>query len=204
MRNLPEENKEYSFYAMLDRMQYINRWGLMRNNRTENLKEHSMDVAIVAHALATIHNRIYPETGPLVDTHYVMGIALLHDASEIITGDMPTPIKYFNPEIKQSYDAIEEFAKGRLQRMLPPELQPAFQPLLFPQPAEQELWRIVKAADKICAYLKCVEELKAGNQEFAKAERTIRQELDRLALPEVEYFMQVFAPSFGLALDELN
>jgi len=100
--------------------------------------------------------------------------------------------------------AIEDFAKGRLQAMLPVELQSAFQPLLFPQPAEQELWRIVKAADKICAYLKCVEELKTGNQEFAKAERAIRQELDQLALPEVAYFMKTFAPSFGLALDELN
>ena len=112
--------------------------------------------------------------------------------------------QYFNPEIKQAYVAIEDFAKGRLQRMLPQELQPSFQPLLFPQSAEQDLWRIVKAADKICAYLKCVEELKAGNQEFAKAERTIRQELDQVELSEVGYFMEHFAPSFGLALDELN
>ena len=136
--------------------------------------------------------------------HRVAVLAAYHEAGEVFTGDLPTPIKYFNPEIKQAYVAIEDFAKGRLQRMLPQELQPSFQPLLFPHPAEQELWRIVKAADKICAYLKCVEELKTGNQEFAKAERTIRQELDQFELPEVRYFMEHFAPSFGLALDELN
>ncbi len=189
------------FFAYLSRMRLIRRWGLMRNSYDENIQEHSLQVVLVAHGLATIRNTHF---GGDVDADRVAVLAAYHEAGEVFTGDLPTPIKYFNPEIKQSYDAIEEFAKGRLQRMLPPELQPAFQPLLFPQPAEQELWRIVKAADKICAYLKCVEELKAGNQEFAKAERTIRQELDRLALPEVEYFMQVFAPSFGLALDELN
>lgn len=189
------------FFAYLSRMRLIRRWGLMRNSYDENIQEHSLQVVLVAHGLATIRNTHF---GGDVDADRVAVLAAYHEAGEVFTGDLPTPIKYFNPEIKQSYDAIEEFAKGRLQRMLPPELQPAFQPLLFPQPAEQELWRIVKAADKICAYLKCVEELKAGNQEFAKAERTIRQELDRLALPEVKYFMQVFAPSFGLALDELN
>ena len=189
------------FFAYLSRMRLIRRWGLMRNSYDENIQEHSLQVVLVAHGLATIRNTHF---GGDVDADRVAVLAAYHEAGEVFTGDLPTPIKYFNPEIKQSYDAIEEFAKGRLQRMLPPELQPVFQPLLFPQPAEQELWRIVKAADKICAYLKCVEELKAGNQEFAKAERTIRQELDRLALPEVEYFMQVFAPSFGLALDELN
>ena len=189
------------FFAYLSRMRLIRRWGLMRNSYDENIQEHSLQVVLVAHGLATIRNTHF---GGDVDADRVAVLAAYHEAGEVFTGDLPTPIKYFNPEIKQSYDAIEEFAKGRLQRMLPPELQPAFQPLLFPQPAEQELWHIVKAADKICAYLKCVEELKAGNQEFAKAERTIRQELDRLALPEVEYFMQVFAPSFGLALDELN
>ena len=189
------------FFAYLSRMRLIRRWGLMRNSYDENIQEHSVQVVLVAHGLATIRNTHF---GGDVDADRVAVLAAYHEAGEVFTGDLPTPIKYFNPEIKQSYDAIEEFAKGRLQRMLPPELQPVFQPLLFPQPAEQELWRIVKAADKICAYLKCVEELKAGNQEFAKAERTIRQELDRLALPEVEYFMQVFAPSFGLALDELN
>ena len=189
------------FFAYLSRMRLIRRWGLMRNSYDENIQEHSLQVVLVAHGLATIRNTHF---GGDVDADRVAVLAAYHEAGEVFTGDLPTPIKYFNPEIKQSYDAIEEFAKGRLQRMLPPELQPAFQPLLFPQPAEQELWRIVKAADKICAYLKCVEELKAGNQEFAKAERTIRQELDRLALPVVEYFMQVFAPSFGLALDELN
>ncbi len=158
-------------------------------------------MVLVAHGLATIRNTFFDGT---VDADRVAVLAAYHEAGEVFTGDLPTPIKYFNPEIKQAYVAIEDFAKGRLQRMLPQELQPSFQPLLFPQPAEQELWRIVKAADKICAYLKCVEELKTGNQEFAKAERTIRQELDQFELPEVRYFMEHFAPSFGLALDELN
>ena len=189
------------FFAYLSRMRLIRRWGLMRNSYDENIQEHSLQVVLVAHGLATIRNTCFDGK---VDADRVAVLAAYHEAGEVFTGDLPTPIKYFNPEIKQSYDAIEEFAKGRLQRMLPPELQPAFQPLLFPQPAEQELWRIVKAADKICAYLKCVEELKTGNQEFAKAERAIRKELDQLNLPEVAFFMETFAPSFGLALDELN
>ena len=189
------------FFAYLSRMRLIRRWGLMRNSYDENIQEHSLQVVLVAHGLATIRNTFFDGT---VDADRVAVLAAYHEAGEVFTGDLPTPIKYFNPEIKQAYVAIEDFAKGRLQRMLPQELQPSFQPLLFPQPAEQELWRIVKAADKICAYLKCVEELKTGNQEFAKAERTIRQELDHFELPEVRYFMEHFASSFGLALDELN
>ena len=189
------------FFAYLSRMRLIRRWGLMRNSYDENIQEHSLQVVLVAHGLATIRNTFFDGT---VDADRVAVLAAYHEAGEVFTGDLPTPIKYFNPEVKQAYVAIEDFAKGRLQRMLPQELQPSFQPLLFPQPAEQELWRIVKAADKICAYLKCVEELKTGNQEFAKAERTIRQELDQFELPEVRYFMEHFAPSFGLALDELN
>ena len=189
------------FFAYLSRMRLIRRWGLMRNTYEENIQEHSLQVVIIAHGLATIRNTHF---GGAVNADRVAVLAAYHEAGEVFTGDLPTPIKYFNPEIKKAYVAIEDFAKGRLQAMLPVELQSSFQPLLFPQPAEQELWQIVKAADKICAYLKCVEELKTGNQEFVKAERAIRQELDQLALPEVAYFMETFAPSFGLALDELN
>ena len=189
------------FFAYLSRMRLIRRWGLMRNTYEENIQEHSLQVVIVAHGLAMIRNTHFAGT---VNADRVAVLAAYHEAGEVFTGDLPTPIKYFNPEIKQAYVAIEDFAKARLQGMLPAELQSVYQPLLFPEQAEKELWRIVKAADKICAYLKCVEELKTGNQEFAKAERAIRQELDQLNMPEVSNIKETYAPSFGLALDELN
>ncbi len=189
------------FFAYLSRMRLIRRWGLMRNTYEENIQEHSLQVALVAHGLAVIRNTVF---GGAVNPDRAMTLAAFHEAGEVFTGDLATPIKYFNPEIKRAYDAIEEFAKGRLNKMLPSELQAAYQPLLFPAEQDRELWKIVKAADKICAYLKCVEELKTGNQEFSKAERAIRAEIDKMAAPEVGYFMEHFAPSFGLALDELN
>ena len=189
------------FFAYLSRMRLIRRWGLMRNTYEENIQEHSLQVVIVAHGLAVIRNTHF---GGTINADRVAVLAAYHEAGEVFTGDLPTPIKYFNPEIKQAYVAIENFAKERLRGLLPVELQSTYQSLLFPTLDEQELWRIVKAADKICAYLKCIEELKTGNQEFAKAERAIRQELDQLNLPEVSFFMDTFAPSFGLALDELN
>jgi len=189
------------FFAYLSRMRLIRRWGLMRNTYEENIQEHSLQVAIIAHGLALIRNTYF---GGIINADRVMTLAAFHEAGEVFTGDLATPIKYFNPEIKQAYAAIEDFAKGRLAGMLPPELQAAYQPLLFSAERERELWKIVKAADKICAYLKCVEELKSGNQEYVKAERAIRTEIDRMELPEVEYFMKHFAPSFALALDELN
>ena len=189
------------FFAYLSRMRLIRRWGLMRNTYDENIQEHSLQVVLVAHGLATIRNIYF---GGSVNVDRVALLAAYHEAGEVFTGDLPTPIKYFNPEIKQAYVKIEDFAKERLERMLPDEMQAAYHPLLFPQNQEQDLWRIVKAADKICAYLKCVEEIKTGNQEFSKAERAIRKELNLLEMPEVERFMEIFAPSFGLALDELN
>ena len=189
------------FFAYLSRMRLIRRWGLMRNTYEENIQEHILQVVIVAHGLAMIRNTHFAGT---VNADRVAVLAAYHEAGEVFTGDLPTPIKYFNPEIKQAYSAIEEFAKGRLAGMLPAELQTPYQPILYPAEKERELWKIVKAADKICAYLKCVEELKSGNQEYAKAERAIRNEIDRMELPEVTYFMKNFAPSFGLALDELN
>ena len=189
------------FFAYLSRMRLIRRWGLMRNTYEENIQEHSLQVAIIAHGLAMIRNTYF---GGIINVDRVTTMAVFHEAGEVFTGDLATPIKYFNPEIKQAYAAIEDFAKGRLAGMLPAELQTPYQPLLYPAEKERELWKIVKAADKICAYLKCVEELKSGNQEYAKAERAIRTEIDRMELPEVAYFMKHFAPSFGLALDELN
>ncbi len=189
------------FFAYLSRMRLIRRWGLMRNTYEENIQEHSLQVAMIAHGLAIIRNTYF---GGIVNPDRVTTLAVYHEAGEVFTGDLATPIKYFNPEIKQAYSSIEEFAKGRLAGMLPAELQTPYQPILYPAEKERELWKIVKAADKICAYLKCVEELKSGNQEYAKAERAIRNEIDRMELPEVTYFMKNFAPSFGLALDELN
>jgi len=189
------------YFAYLSRMRLIRRWGLMRNTYEENIQEHSLQVAWVAHGLAVIRNTFF---GGEINADRVMTLAAFHEAGEVFTGDLATPIKYFNPEIKQAYATIEDYAKEKLSGMLPAELQVAYKPLLFPQTDERELWKIVKAADKICAYLKCVEELKSGNQEFAKAERAIRTEINNMDAPEVSYFMEHFAPSFGLALDELN
>ena len=189
------------YFAYLSRMRLIRRWGLMRNTYEENIQEHSLQVAWVAHGLAIIRNTNF---GGSVNADRVMTLAAFHEAGEVFTGDLATPIKYFNPEIKEAYAKIEDFAKERLGGMLPDELRDIYRPLLFPQTEERELWKIVKAADKICAYLKCVEELKSGNQEFVKAERAIRAEIDKLDAPEVNYFMKKFAPSFALALDELN
>ncbi|HOP74809.1 MAG TPA: 5'-deoxynucleotidase [Bacillota bacterium] len=194
--------KRTHFFAYLSRMKYIRRWGLMRNTRTENIQEHSLEVAVIAHALAIIRNRLF---GGTLDPERVMVLAAFHEISEVITGDLATPIKYFNPEIKSAYSGIEEIAKERLFNMLPPELQPDYADLILQKnPADDEHWKVVKAADKLCAYLKCLEELKAGNREFEKAEVTIRNQLEEMEVPELKYFMEVFLPSYRLTLDELN
>ena len=201
------ESNEYPFYAMLDRMQYINRWGLMRNNRTETLKEHSMDVAVVAHALAIIRNRICLNGRKEVDPSYVMGAALLHDASEIITGDLPTPIKYFNPEITQAYKDIEGIANDKLLSLLPEELRDEYRKLLFQDPAnpdETEAHRLVKAADRICAYIKCITEESSGNREFTPAKESILDSIRKIDYPEVAYFMEHFVPAYGQTLDQIS
>lgn len=189
------------FFAYLSRMKYILRWGLMRNTRAENIQEHSLQVAMVAHSLALIKNALY---GGQVNPDRVMVLAAYHEAGEVITGDLATPIKYFNPEIKQAYKAIERVAHQKLLDMLPRPLGQAYASVLFPQQEESDLWHLVKAADKICAYVKCIEELKAGNQEFAKAERAIHKILLAYSDPEVHYFIDTFIPSFHLTLDELN
>lgn len=189
------------FFAYLARMKLIRRWGLMRNTVTENIQEHSLQVAMIAHALAVIGNNCFEKR---YNPDRVMTLAVYHDVSEVITGDLATPIKYFNPEIKRAYVNIEEIAKQRLVNMLPEELRGEFSSCFFLQEEEQEYWKLVKAADKISAYLKCVEELKTGNEEFQKAERKIKEELEKNRLPEVGYFMEKFVPSFSLTLDELN
>ena len=189
------------FFAYLSRMKFIQRWGLMRNTQPENIQEHSLQVAMIAHGLALIKNRLYHGQ---VDPQRVAVLALYHDVSEVITGDLPTPIKYFNPQVKTAYNEVEVVANHKILAMLPAELKADYESILFAQDDDREHWRLVKAADKICAYLKCIEEMKAQNQEFAKAEKTIKTDLDKLDLPEVAYFMENFVPSFSLTLDELN
>lgn len=189
------------FFAYMARMKYIQRWGLMRNVRKENIQEHSLQAAMIAHNLAIVRNKLY---GGDVDPQRVLLLAVYHEVSEVITGDLATPIKYFNPEIKKAYKDIEKVANERLFSMLPQEFKSDYEDVFFPAPEDEEHWKIVKAADKLCAYLKCIEELKAGNLEFAKAERSIHKDLLNLELPEVTYFMEHFLPSFHLTLDELN
>jgi 5'-deoxynucleotidase len=191
------------FFAYLARMKYIERWGLMRNTIRENIQEHSLQVAIIAHGLAIIKNQIF---GGAVDPERVAVLAMFHEVSEVITGDLATPIKYFNPEIKSAYKEIEGIARQRLFAMLPEEFKPSYRELLFPvdDPLERQHWELVKAADKLAAYFKCLEELKAGNQEFSQAEKTLKAQIDNLNLREVNYFMTRFVPSFSLTLDELN
>ncbi len=189
------------FFAFLSRMKLIQRWGLMRNTIPENIQEHSLQVALIAHALAVIKNKHF---GGTVDPERTMALGVFHEVSEVITGDLATPIKYFNPEIKKAYGEIEEVAKKRLLSLLPEELHPDYKSYLFKEEKDTEGWQLVKAADKISAYLKCVEELKSGNKEFQQAERAIKKEIDKYHLPEVQHFMKEFVPSFSLTLDELN
>ncbi|MFY9506919.1 MAG: 5'-deoxynucleotidase [Caldicoprobacterales bacterium] len=189
------------FFAYLSKMKFIKRWGLMRNVREENIQEHSLQVAMIAHSLALIKNKLY---GGELDPYRVLLLAVYHEASEVITGDLATPIKYFNPEIKKAYKDIEQIANQRLFSMLPDELKDEFSSVFFSIPEDNDHRLIVKEADKICAYLKCIEELKAGNQEFSKAERAIAKDISQMEGPEVKYFMDKFVPSFHLTLDELN
>ena len=189
----------HPFFAMLSRMRYINRWGLMRNTFQENIQEHSHQVAVLAHALAVIQNRFY---GGQIDPGAVAVAALYHDASEILTGDMPTPIKYDNPHIKAAYKQVEAMAEQKLLSMLPEELRCDFdEAVTIPDP---EIHAIVKAADKLSAYIKCVEELKAGNTEFKQAKEQTWAALCQNPIPALGYFMEHFLPGFELTLDELN
>ena len=187
------------FYALLGRMRYITRWGLMRNTFSENIQEHSHQVAELAHALALIRRDILKLEGPDPDRCAVA--ALYHDASEILTGDMPTPIKYYNPHIKDAYKQVERIAGERLLEMVPPELRDSYAHLVLEDDAQVE--PIVKAADKLSAYIKCVEEQKAGNTEFDSAARTILGALEDLNLPELNWFMEKCLPAYSLNLDQL-
>ena len=191
----------HHFFAYLSRMKLIRRWGLMRNIRSENIQEHSLQVAMIAHCLAVVGNEKY---GRSVNPERVALLAIYHEASEVITGDLATPIKYFNPKIKKAYKEIESIANEKLLSMLPADMEDTYRALLFPGDDDREAEALVKAADRICAWLKCVEELKAGNHEFEKAERSVYARIREMELPEVEYFLTEFAPGYRLTLDELN
>jgi 5'-deoxynucleotidase len=182
-------------------MRLIRRWSLMQNNQPENIQEHSHRTALLAHALATIRNVVF---GGDADPERAAFLALLHDAGEVMTGDLPTPVKYFDPEIRERYRMIEKAANRRLLGFLPPEFRSTYEPALFPAGEDDESRLFVRAADKLCAWLKCVEERRGGNREFLLAEEAIRRQLDDLAMPEVAYFFATFAPGFSLTLDELG
>lgn len=191
--------KKFHFFAYLARLRFITRWALMRNSIPENVQEHSHMVAMLAHALAVIHNRVY---GGSVDEGKVTLTALYHDASEILTGDMPTPIKYANPLLRDTYRQVETAAEEKLLSMLPGEMQPTYREIL--QCGDKKVVQLVKAADKLSAYIQCLEEIKAGNSEFRRAAEQTKDALDKMALPELDYFREHFMESFSLTLDELE
>ena len=187
------------FFAYIARMRFIQRWALMRNTASENVQEHSHQVAVLAHALAVIRNEKF---GGSVDAGAVAVAALYHDATEILTGDMPTPIKYDNPAIRKAYKDVEAVAEGKLVDFLPEELRGVYRPILTA--ADEDTEQLVKAADKLSAHIKCLEELKAGNNEFREAAAQTKRALESYSLPEVAYFMDTFLDSFSLTLDELK
>ncbi|MEP1385877.1 MAG: 5'-deoxynucleotidase [Paraglaciecola sp.] len=193
-------NKSH-FFAHLSRMKLINRWPLMRNVRTENVQEHSLQVAMVAHALALIRNKYFE--GDL-DPNQVATIALFHDVSEVITGDLPTPVKYSNPIIRDEYKKIEKLAEQKLINMAPDEFRDDYAQLIDHHNHSNDIGFIVKAADVICAYLKTLEELSAGNGEFELAKKRLDKMLTAYHSPEVDYFMKAYIPSFSLSLDEIT
>ncbi len=201
-----------NFFAMVSRMRYINRWALMRNTISENIEEHSLQVAIVAHAIAVIRNKFYSEDESgkkriYVNPDFVASLSLYHDTNEILTGDMPTPVKYFNSTITDAYKAVEQKASERLLAMLPEELAGEYRGLLSPDtndPEIAEAVRIVKSADKISALIKCIEEEKAGNKEFLSAKKKLTETVSAINLPEVQYFIKNFLPAYSKTLDELE
>ncbi len=189
-----------NFFAYISRMRYIGRWSLMRNALPENIQEHSHMVAVLAHALGLIRRDIFHIP---CNPEEAAAVALFHDSSEILTGDLPTPIKYHSEEIRSAYRQVEALACDRLLQTLPEELQPAYDDLLSGE-KQQKNHDLVKAADKLSAYIKCIEERKAGNNEFLSAEKQIRQLLLDSHMPEVDYFMLHFIPAFEKNLDELG
>lgn len=192
--------KQSHFFAYISKIRWIQRWGMKRNTINENVMEHSWEVATIAHALALIHQRCFNGE---IDANRVAAAALYHDCSEVITGDMPSPIKYHSSAIKDAYKAIEQQAEDELVALLPLELQDDFSLVMIEKNLSEKQHTFIKAADTLSAFLKCQSELTAGNREFSKAAEDIAKRLEELKLPEIQYFLDVFAPSYRLTLDEL-
>lgn len=192
---------EKGFFAMASRMKYINRWALMRNEHSENLSEHSFEVAVIAHALAVIRNKRF---GGNVNGERAALLGLYHDMPETLTGDMPTPVKYYSDEVREAYKTVEENACKSLVEMLPEDFREDFAPFLIVKEGDEELWKLVKAADKISALIKCLEEKKAGNSEFVKAGEGIEESIRNMGLPEAKVFVEEFLPAYEMTLDELR
>jgi 5'-deoxynucleotidase len=193
------EMKKNQFFAVLSRMKYINRWGLMRNTRQENLCEHSYEVAVLAHALCELYNTRF---GGHVDTGRAVLLSLYHDTPEIFTGDLPTPVKYFSKAIREAYRKVEEISVNRLLSYLPEDLRPCYGGLLIAENEDERIVKIIKAADKLSALIKCIEEGKAGNTEFQSAAASQEAYLKGFELPEVDCFISEFLPAYRLTLDE--
>ncbi len=187
------------FYAMISRMKYIDRWGLMNNTQTENISEHSLETAMLAHALAQIANVRF---GEHIDADRAAVVGLYHDAGEIITGDMPTPVKYFNPDIISAYKAVEKAAEDKLLSLLPEDLRGIYEPVI--SNSDETIALYVKAADKLSALIKCVEEVRMGNREFVKAKEATERSLEQMELPALRVFMEECLPAYYLTLDELG
>ncbi len=190
-----------SFYAMMSRMKYIRRWALMRNSEPENISEHSLEVSMLAHGLAVLGNR---RLGQNYDAEKCALIGLYHDSNEIITGDMPTPIKYYSQQMQNIFHSIEDDASEALLKMLPEDIREDYRGIFFKMPGDGALWKLVKAADKLSALIKCIEEGKAGNREFDSARKTLENAVHALNVPEAELFMEEFLPAYYKTLDELS
>lgn len=190
-----------NFFAMMSRMKYIERWALMKNTSSENVSEHSLEVGMIAHALAVIGNSRFDKD---LNAEKAALIGMYHDSSEIITGDMPTPVKYYNQEIKNAMKEVEGVANKKLLSMLPEDMRQSYMSIFFKIEEDEYLWKLVKAADKISALIKCMDELNTGNQEFRSAEESLRKVVEGLDMSEVEVFVKEFLPAYGNTLDELS
>lgn len=187
------------FFAIISRMKYINRWGLMRNTINENISEHSLETAFIAHLLAVLRNKRH---GGDVDAERCALLAMYHDVSEIITGDLPTPVKYYNKTIKDAYSIVEKNAENQLLSYLPDDIRDVYSDLIGHKESDKELWTLIKAADKISALIKCTEELSMGNKDFEKAYNSTLESIKALGVPEADEFLDEFMPAYSLTLDE--